>query len=323
MVKLQPWNKTHHDSVFQFVPIEQKANKRCIDKTYNMIYSKIILSAACIATLVLHFPGRFTSVSMTTRPASDPIATHNMLVVGEKTIYLSHLPMFQEKNSPPMPHRYQAILEVGFAKKGSDAANIYAKDRQAHQRTKIYTITPDPFILPMIVSSGGNSSPLRQFNGDIFRGHLEKLQKGEKQILSGVDVTIKRVVYFRQFDPTANKPAQLEYLLFGKGQELFLAHLITAPPDFDQVVAVTLSGHSFSDEELAKGVKIVFRNTKNNPSTRQKEGQLAEGSFTTSGSSAPQNIQVKVNRELYFEEGELQVPPRFGTTPEEKKTGFQ
>jgi len=38
-----------------------------------------------------------------------------MLIVGEKTVYLSHLPMFQEKGQPLMPHRYQAILEVTFA----------------------------------------------------------------------------------------------------------------------------------------------------------------------------------------------------------------
>jgi len=46
---------------------------------------------------------------------ADPPATHNMLIVGEETVYLSHLPMFQEKGEPVMPHRYQAILEVTFA----------------------------------------------------------------------------------------------------------------------------------------------------------------------------------------------------------------
>ena len=40
-----------------------------------------------------------------------------------------------------------------------------------------------------------------------------------------VNVTVTRVVHFRKFDPAATKPAQLEYLLFGKGTELFLAHL--------------------------------------------------------------------------------------------------
>jgi hypothetical protein len=252
----------------------------------------------------------------------DPIATHNMLVIGEKTIYLSHLPMFQEKDSPVMPHRYQAILEVSFDKKGSNPGADYTTDRQSHASTKIYTINPEPFVLPMLVSSGPQKEALHQFKGDIFRGHLEKLKKGEKQILSNVDVTVKKVVYFQQFNPSAKKPARLEYLLFGKGGELFLTHLIIAPPDFDQMLAVTITGRSFSDEELAKGVKLVFANTTNLPSTRLKLAQQADGLATLTNTSSPQKVQVKVNKEIYFEEGELRVPPKFGTTPEEKKTGF-
>ena len=49
------------------------------------------------------------------KPSGDHPATHNMLVIGEQTVYLSHLPMFQEKGEEPMPHRYQAILEATFA----------------------------------------------------------------------------------------------------------------------------------------------------------------------------------------------------------------
>jgi hypothetical protein len=53
----------------------------------------------------------------------------------------------------------------------------------------------------------------------------------------------------------------LEYLLFGKGTDLFLAHLITAPPDFDQVLGVKVTGHQFTADELANGVHVVFPKT--------------------------------------------------------------
>jgi hypothetical protein len=33
-------------------------------------------------------------------------------------------------------------------------------------------------------------------------------------------------------------------------------------------------------------------------------------------------IQIKIAKELYFEEGELRVPPNFNTTPEERRAGF-
>lgn len=254
-------------------------------------------------------------------PPLEPIATHNMLVIGEKTVYLSHLPMFQEKDSPLMPHRYQAILEVEFLLQGSNPQDAYMKDRQSHPNIKIYSINPKPFVLPTLVSQQGvQGQPLRKFQGSIFRGHLEK---GGARILSNVDVSLKRVVYFQKFDPLAKKPAQLEYLFFGKKGELFLAHLIIAPPDFDQVISVKVADHTFSDEELAKGIKVVFPGTTNSPGERLKEKQQIEGAFIPGKTTASAKIRVEVNREFYFEEGELRTPPKFGTTPEEKKSGFQ
>lgn len=72
----------------------------------------------------------------------------------------------------------------------------------------------------------------------------------------------------------------LEYLLFGKGQELFLAHQIAAPPDFDQVLSVKLDGHPFTDDELAKGVIVAFPGKKNTVAGRLKAQQRAEGEVT-------------------------------------------
>src|SRR2546427_592718 len=78
--------------------------------------------------------------------------------------------------------------------------------------------------------------PLRSFKANIYRGHFERFStqraKEAARIAQHVDVNVTRVIHFRKFDPTAVKPAQLEYLLFGKGTELFLAHVITKPPDF-------------------------------------------------------------------------------------------
>jgi hypothetical protein len=148
------------------------------------------------------------------------------------------------------------------------------------------------------------------------------LEKGGSSILSDVVVNVKRVVFFHKFDPADKKPVQLEYLLFGKSQELFLAHLVTGPPDFDQVLSITITGHHFSDEELAKGIKVVIPHTINTPATRLKEKQQVEGALTTGAASALQKIQILINKEFYFEEGELRIPPKFDTTPEEKKAGF-
>jgi hypothetical protein len=245
--------------------------------------------------------------------SGDQPATHNMLVVGERTVYLSHLPMFQEKGKEPMPHRYQAILEATLAKQED-----YAKDRQAHPATTIYTLNPEIFVLPDLVSQ---SQPRQSFKANtVFRGHLER--DGKVPILQDVGVTVTRVVHFREFDPKAKRPRELEYLLFGKGGELFLAHRIVGPPDFDQVLSVKAVEPALTDEELARGVTVVFPGTRNTAAGRLGVRKVA-GEATLAGSPAVhRKIQVDVGKELYFEQGELRVPATFGSTAEEEKAGF-
>ena len=38
------------------------------------------------------------------------------------------------------------------------------------------------------------------------------------------------------------EPDDLTYLLLGRGGALFLAHVISQPPDFDQILSVELAG---------------------------------------------------------------------------------
>jgi hypothetical protein len=247
--------------------------------------------------------------------AADEAATHNMLVVGEETVYLSHLPMFQARPKPPMLHRYQVILQVTLAEQ-----ERYVKDRREHPTTKIYMLEPELFVLPDLVSTDPKRTPLRSLRATVVRGHLER--PGKVPILQNVEVSVQRVTHFRQFDPKAKKPARLEYLLFGKGQELFLAHLITAPPDFDQMLAVKITDHAFTDEELARGVPVGFPGTKNTAASRLREQQRVAGEFKVANTPAPKKIQVEVTRELFLEEGELLVPATFDTTPVEQEAGF-
>lgn len=248
-------------------------------------------------------------------PAGDPPATHNMLIVGEQTVYLSHLPMFQEKGNPPMPHRYQVILEASFTSQDS-----YAKDRRQQPET-IYMLNPEKFVLPALAFAGPSGEPLRSLKARaIFRGHLER--EGAVPILRDEDVSVDRVVYFQELVPEATKPDGLEYILMGRGEELFLIHRIATPPDFDQALSVKIIDHEFDDEELAKGVQLVFSGTTNTPAGRLKAKDRATGQVKSGSPTAVTAVVVEVIRELYFEEGELRVPPDFNTTAEETRAGF-
>lgn len=224
----------------------------------------------------------------------DRVAVHGMLLFGEKTVYLSHLPLF----GTTTPHRYQVILEVTLTKAGSDAQAAYVQDRRRHPGTKIYTFEPEPFVLPDLNSK---DQPRRSFNGTIFRGHFER---NGVAINEDVTATVTRVIHFREFDPAAAGLSQLEYFLFGKSQELFLAHLITKPPDFDQIVPVAKTDQPFTDEALGRGVPITFPGNANAPSKRIKASSQVIGQVKKADGSRAQ-VKLQTKAELYFEAGEL------------------
>jgi hypothetical protein len=269
-----------------------------------------------IGCLPLH-PGR-KALAHHHAPIFDEANVHNMLIVGQKTVFLSHLPMFRTAVFDS-PHRYQVILEASFTKAGTNPQALYASDRKSNPKTKIYTLNPDEFILPNLIQANANP-PLRSFKANIVRGHLEK--PGKKLLVRGTEVRVENIIHFREFDPKAATLTQLEYILFGKGNELFLAHLITRPPDFDQVLAVSIPDHRFTDEELGKGLRLVFGRS-NTITQRLLEKQEAVGELRPLGGSAtPIKVKVKAATEFYFEEGELRTPANFNTTSAEKLAGF-
>lgn len=243
---------------------------------------------------------------------------HNMLVFGEKTIYLSHLPMFEELNSAKTeytsPHRYQVILEASFQKDKKNLQDTYVNDRLRNKSVKIYTLNPESFVLPQLTSEDSKPPLLTSFKATVFRGHLEK---GGKIItgLSDIEVKVNRVIHFRKFNPETTKPSQLKYILFGNPQELFLAHYISASPDFDQVLSVKVSNQTFTVEELNKGIEIVIPNKTDKVTERIKESQQVSAQIVGKQDS---KLEIKAEKEIYFEEGELMIPPTFDDTESEK-----
>lgn len=234
---------------------------------------------------------------------------HGMLVVGEEEVFLSHLPMFDHPH-----HAYQVLLKVTFAQPGGDPNAVYVNDRKAHRETKIYTLRPENFVLPDIDSSDPVHPPLRSFKGTVFRGHFEK---GGTPILTDVEVNVAEVIHLRRFEP-------LGYLLFGNQGEFFLAHLITKPPDFDQVLSVKVVGHEFTEEDLQHGVRVTFPGRVNAIHQRLKPNEKLVGEIQLAKEGVPgtQEIQLEAGEEFYFEEGELRSPADFRQTMEEQSAGF-
>src|SRR5437764_5039138 len=88
---------------------------RCAMKVRKRFLIGMVLAANAAALVLVLVGDAGNDLYAAAQHPADPAATHNMLIFGEETVYLSHLPMFQEKGKPVMPHRYQAIFEVTFA----------------------------------------------------------------------------------------------------------------------------------------------------------------------------------------------------------------
>ena len=95
-------------------------------------------------------------------------AVHNMVVVGERRIFLSHLPMFMP------PHDMQVILETTFVKQGHSVDDVYFADRAKNKAVRFYTLQPRSFALAGSLAGDSDSSALTRFTATVFRGHLEK-----------------------------------------------------------------------------------------------------------------------------------------------------
>jgi hypothetical protein len=226
--------------------------------------------------------------------AQDPPARHSMLIVGEQTVFLSHLPLFGA------PHNYQVILEASFSKPGSDPQADYFNSRK-QTKTKIYTLDPAAFVLPRLAAA----EPLRSFKATLYKGNFEEMDERRREgarIGQDVDVTVNKVIHFRKFDPAAAKPAQLEYLLFGKGSELFLAHLIVKAADFDQVMSVKSVNQRFTDEELSRGVPIAIAGKANSAAKRLKDGETVTGQVKGAAGAAPKTVKLQAGVEFYTED---------------------
>lgn len=245
-------------------------------------------------------------------------AVHNMALVGGHRVFLSHLPMFMS------PHDAQVIVEAKFLKDGKSADALYFSDHASNPSLSFYTVKPESFAIQELFEAEP-AQPLRtRFNATVFRGHLEK---GGTTVdsLDGIEVQVTRVVHAHGFAGGAKLPA-LTYVLFGDSQELFMAHVISKAPDFDQIVAVSVSGSMPSAEELQRGVTIEVPDRPNTAASRLKVKAAVPVRGHVTGAHQFLDLIVTVKAELYFEEGELSSSRMsdklFDQTAEEKKAGF-
>ena len=254
-------------------------------------------------------------MSSETVPELPPdFGRHNMFAFGRDTVFLSHLPMFMA------PHDAQLILEVALENAdGGSLQEVWSRERESHSDERLYTMMPEKFSLSTLYVP---DPPERgSFKARFFRGHLERGGEAIPE-LADVDVRITDVVYAKRFDRTG-RPDDLTYLLLGRGGELFLSHVISQPPDFDQILSVGLAGPHPDEEDLKAGIEVVFQGRANTAEARLRHGETATARGHVTGAHQFLDLEFAEVRELYFEEGELATSRgAFEPTPLETEAGF-
>ena len=222
----------------------------------------------------------------------DAKGFHGMVLWGLDSIYLSHLPMFKAP-----PHAYQVIVEADLARPTGGPATEYATDRAQHPGQLLYSLAPEEFVLPDILPQAGKPPNLSTLRGALFRNRFD--QETGVEIAPDVVVNIKNVIHGRKFDPAAAELKSLEYIALGKPGEIYLAHLITRPPDFDHIVRVTFDKMP-AEESLRRGMILTIPTLRNGKDERPAAGDRSV-SATLSGIDGHETaVEVTVVEEVFF-----------------------
>ena len=174
-------------------------------------------------------------------------AVHGMFMFGSDTVFLSHMPMFAMAN-----HQYQVVLRVTLP---PDAMNLYRAQKQQHPQAvlNLANTADDTFILADL-----QTRTRTQFNASLWPDYTN--DGGGAPIgdpfATNVPVHVDQIVHFRHFHPTANRPPDLEYLLFGTATEAHLSHLITTEPDFQHILTLATVPSWAGADQLSGGVQF-------------------------------------------------------------------
>lgn len=241
-------------------------------------------------------------------PASSTMGGHGMLVFGEDPLYFSHLPMFGP------PHNFQVLLEVKLSESAREAL---ARDR-ANGWDGYYTFDPVSFPIADLAPLD-DSVPLSSIEGTLVRGHFER--EGGEEIATSVSVDVSTVVYFSELDVTAERSDddELVYLAFGRAPHIYLAHMISGRPSFDQVVVtrpvsdtVTNSAIQALDDDVAT-FEFPFAQEVRLDRADFAESRLTPGDRVTAsfpmtispGGAHGFHVDLDIEDELYIEIDEL------------------
>jgi hypothetical protein len=209
---------------------------------------------------------------------------HNMFAFGHNTLFRSHFPSFMA------PHDTQLVLEATLEDANGSLQEVWVSERESHPDQGGYIMKPEAFALSTLYTP---DPPARDsFTATFFRGGDEAIPE-----LTDVKVRVTDVVYAKKLDQSSTFD-ELRYILFGRGDELFLAHLLSQPPDFDQIVSVRLVGLHPDEDELKRRIDVVFPGRPNTVQQRIRMGPVATARGHVTGAHRFLDLKIANVRQL-------------------------
>ncbi len=200
-------------------------------------------------------------------PGPFPFSSvHGFFMLGNENIMLYHSSSF-----PSINHPYQMIININITPvTASDFYEIayntiietgwtwITHNGEWSGSNPEHIISHDPFTLPHF-----HAGSVPHLNGDISLMWTESQTYSLYRYIPDVTLTVEKVMYFRRFDLSADYPETLTYLLFGIGNDVYMAHYLTKnsgtkenphPLAFDDVVRVNRPAWLAGQDDLLESV---------------------------------------------------------------------
>lgn len=207
-------------------------------------------AVAAVSGLLLAFQawGQFAAPGALAQGGGCPTdigkGVHGMVLFGTDRLYASHIPVFHAPDTPKerMRHCWQAHFEVEISHPAKDAKAIYLEKAVEAGKQRLITLKPKPFVLPKVLE-GKDAS----FEANIYEGNFEEKPEADPGLLSGVTVKVVKSEH-HGLDRQAAPSPSLGYAYLGPSKDdggeavAYLAHVISAPDNFDHIVQIRWNG---------------------------------------------------------------------------------
>jgi hypothetical protein len=166
-----------------------------------------------------------------------------------KRLFMTHTPVIADER-----HHFQVILQGSIA--NVDQASAYDKLRNStygHGKVQIFH---DHLSLADIGSGAIKLLPNASF--EYYPDGVDAEGKEVPGLGSNVVVNLDKVLHFHQFDPDAEYPPSLTYLMYGDAKDAFIDHYIDRAPSFHSVAKLKAAPSFWNEGNSGSALEVTI-----------------------------------------------------------------